>query len=131
MTLARERAISDAFLLSGDEDLREGVRAAQDMGVRVTLIGIEAQGDKWNQSKQLVNEADEVGELARGQLSAFVRRRTAPTSSRGLPMTLPCPPSSTPPVITPRIGSARLVMRKSRPFSAAGLKSRCPLTVIF
>ena len=40
MTLARERAISDAFLLSGDEDLREGVRAAQEIGVRVTLIGI-------------------------------------------------------------------------------------------
>ena len=40
MTLARERAVSAAYLLSGDEDLREGVRAAQEIGVRVTLVGI-------------------------------------------------------------------------------------------
>jgi hypothetical protein len=33
MTLARERAVSCAYLLSGDEDLREGVVAAQDMGL--------------------------------------------------------------------------------------------------
>ncbi|MGH3773836.1 MAG: hypothetical protein ACRDRW_21010 [Pseudonocardiaceae bacterium] len=32
ITLAQHRAISDAVLLSGDEDLREGVRAAQDYG---------------------------------------------------------------------------------------------------
>ena len=42
MTLARERAICEGFLLSGDEDLREGVKAAQDMGVRVTLVVIAA-----------------------------------------------------------------------------------------
>ena len=41
MTLARERAIATAFLLAGDEDLREGVVAAGDMGVRVVVLGIE------------------------------------------------------------------------------------------
>ena len=40
MTLARDRAIAEAFLLAGDEDLREGVKEAQDQGVRVTLIGV-------------------------------------------------------------------------------------------
>jgi uncharacterized LabA/DUF88 family protein len=40
MTLARERAIARAYLLSGDEDLREGVVAAQDMGVQAILIGV-------------------------------------------------------------------------------------------
>lgn len=88
MTLARERAISDAFLLSGDEDLREGVRASQDMGVRVTLIGIETS-ERWgNQSRELRNEADEVVVLGREQVRGFVTRRRIPregsTSSRDL-----------------------------------------------
>jgi hypothetical protein len=58
MTLARERAISRAYLLSGDEDLREGVVAAQDMGVQVILIGIPTS-QRSNQSAALVREADE------------------------------------------------------------------------
>lgn len=78
MTLARERAISDAFLLSGDEDLREGVRAAQDMGVRVTLIGIAPVGQDFNQSRDLVHEADEVVILRRSDLIPFLRRRRLP-----------------------------------------------------
>lgn len=39
ITLARNRAISDAVLLSGDEDLRVGVQQAQEFGVRVHLLG--------------------------------------------------------------------------------------------
>ena len=81
MTLARERAISDAFLLSGDEDLREGVRAAQDMGVRVTLIGIVPRNGGWNQSRELVNEADEVAQLKREDVAKFIGRRHAPTEA--------------------------------------------------
>lgn len=57
MTLARERAISCAYLVSGDEDLREGVVAAQDMGVQVVLVGIP--GSRPNQSAALIREADE------------------------------------------------------------------------
>lgn len=78
MTLARERAISDAFLLSGDEDLREGVKATQDMGVRVTLIGIETSEAWGNQSKELRNEADEVVILAEEHLRRFIARRQIP-----------------------------------------------------
>ena len=78
MTLARERAISDAFLLSGDEDLSEGVRATQDMGVRVTLVGIETS-ERWgNQSRELRNEADEVVVLEREQVRGFITRRRIP-----------------------------------------------------
>lgn len=58
MTLARERAVARAYLLSGDEDLREGVVAAQDMGVQVILIGIPTS-QRTNQSAALVREADE------------------------------------------------------------------------
>jgi uncharacterized LabA/DUF88 family protein len=57
MTLARERAITCAYLLSGDEDLREGVVAAQDMGVQVVLLGVPSNQDE--QSAALIREADE------------------------------------------------------------------------
>ena len=81
VTLARERAISEAYLLSGDEDLREGVRAAQDLGVRVTLIGIPTRGDTFNQSKELVNEADQSTVLTKNdmdKLATLIRPRQAP-----------------------------------------------------
>ena len=83
-TLARERAISDAYLLSGDEDLREGVKAAQDMGVRVTLVGVSTVGDGWNQSRELVNEADEVMTLSKQDLAPFIEcspTEASPTES--------------------------------------------------
>ena len=57
MTLARERAMTTAYLLAGDEDLREGVVAAQDMGVRVVIIGIPGTED--NQARTLIRETDE------------------------------------------------------------------------
>ena len=78
ITLARERAISDAFLLAGDEDLREGVKAAQDMGVRVTLIGIETSTGGENQSRELQHEADEILQLDYSQLSGFLSSRLSP-----------------------------------------------------
>jgi hypothetical protein len=55
MTLARERAMVVAYLVSGDEDLREGVMAVQDMGVQVVLVGFDGPG----QAQTLINEADE------------------------------------------------------------------------
>lgn len=59
--LARNRAISDAVILSGDEDIRVGVQVAQTFGVRVHLIGIEpARG---SQSPDLLREADTCHEV--------------------------------------------------------------------
>lgn len=58
MTLATERAATDAYLLSGDDDLREGVIYAQDRGMRVTLLGIANQR-KTNQSQELRYEVDD------------------------------------------------------------------------
>ena len=58
ITLAHERAVSTVFLLAGDDDLREGVAAAQRLGVQVVLIGIPTS--RPNQSDPLVREADEV-----------------------------------------------------------------------
>ncbi len=44
IVLSQERAIATAYLLGGDEDLREGVAEAQERGVRVVLVAIEASG---------------------------------------------------------------------------------------
>jgi len=54
--LARQKAICDALLLSGDEDVRVGVQIAQTYGVRVHLAGI--QPSRGSQSLQLIHEAD-------------------------------------------------------------------------
>ncbi len=83
--LARERAISDAFLVSGDEDLREGVRTIQGMGVRVTLVGIPPTRQPTNQSFELVEEADEVVTLAKDVLAPFFRLKPRPTNQQRHP----------------------------------------------
>jgi len=59
--LARNRAVSDVVLVSGDEDVRIGVQLAQSFGVRVHLIGIKPSGG--NQSVDLRQEADTTTEL--------------------------------------------------------------------
>lgn len=76
--LARNRAITDAVLLSGDEDIRIGVQIAQTFGVQIHLLGIKpARG---SQSPDLIQESDshhEWGEDMLKQLMSFVAE--APT----------------------------------------------------
>lgn len=71
MTLAHAHAISDAFILAGDEDVREAVRTAQDQGVRVTVIGIDSPFESANQSRELVFEADEIVTLTSEIIEPF------------------------------------------------------------
>ena len=102
MTLARERAVSAAYLLSGDEDLREGVRAAQEIGVRVTLVEIRTPSGARNQSRDLAREADEILMLTKEDLSGFIveapdtgeARRYSPTLHRRSRSPRPHTPSS-------------------------------------
>ena len=77
-TLARERAICDAFLLSADEDLGASVREVQDLGVRVTLINVASRDERQDRPAVLANEADEVVKLTKEDLARFIRRRRAP-----------------------------------------------------
>jgi hypothetical protein len=63
MKLARERAIARAYLLAGDEDLREGVVEAKELGVQAVLLGMPIE-DGQNQSARLVRECDECVALA-------------------------------------------------------------------
>lgn len=78
ITLARNRAISDAVLVSGDEDLRVGVQQAQEFGVRVHLIGIKPS--RGSQSLFLLQEADTTHEWAAQQVLEFLTCQVAPVS---------------------------------------------------
>lgn len=89
MTLARERAVTTIFLLGGDEDLREGVAAAQEMGVLVVVLGVPTVG-VGNQAMSLVRESDEHIILEAPFLSPFFSLR-APPPQTVLP--LQCPPA--------------------------------------
>ena len=68
--LARNHAITDALLLSGDEDLRIGVQIAQSFGVRVHLIGIEPS--RGSQSDALLQEADTTTEWSEDEVCTLL-----------------------------------------------------------
>jgi hypothetical protein len=76
INLARNRAMADAVLLSGDEDLRVGVQQAQELGVRVHLLGIKPS--RGSQSIFLLQEADSTHEWGPGDLQPFFSCRLAP-----------------------------------------------------
>ncbi len=71
ITLARNRAMAECVLLSGDEDLRVGVQQAQEYGIRVHLLGIKpARG---NQSIFLLQEADATYQWEAPELGTFLK----------------------------------------------------------
>ncbi|WP_248504949.1 NYN domain-containing protein [Streptomyces sp. D2-8] len=76
-SLARHRAISDAALLGGDEDLVSAVEAAQGYGARVHLWGIEAPEGR-NQAEPLLWEVDSQRTFDLEFFKPYVSRRTAP-----------------------------------------------------
>ena len=79
ITLARNRAMADCVLLSGDEDLRVGVQQAQEYGVRVHLLGIKpARG---SQSTSLLQEADTTYQWEASDLNDFLRCSSLHVSS--------------------------------------------------
>lgn len=76
-SLARHRAISDAALLGGDEDLVSAVEAAQGYGARVHLWGVEAPEGR-NQAEPLLWEVDSQRTLDLDFFKPYVSRRTTP-----------------------------------------------------
>jgi uncharacterized LabA/DUF88 family protein len=76
-SLARHRAISDAALLGGDEDLVSAVEAAQGYGARVHLWGIEAPEGR-NQAEPLLWEVDSQRTLDVEFFKPYVSRRVVP-----------------------------------------------------
>jgi uncharacterized LabA/DUF88 family protein len=74
VTLARNRALAEALLWTGDDDIRDGVEQAQELGVRVHLLGIEPARE--NQAAALVQAADSARELSATEVKTFLSLST-------------------------------------------------------
>ncbi len=81
--LARLKSITDAILLSPDEDVRVGVQIAQNYGVRVHLLGISynhsyggVESRRADQSRRLRQEADTKKEWRREDIEVFLSLRS-------------------------------------------------------
>jgi uncharacterized LabA/DUF88 family protein len=85
--LARNRACSDVVLVTGDGDLLPGMMSAKEHGVAVHLWAVQAADGDYNQSEDLVAEADERRVLDREWITAAIRARDVPGA---------CPPPARP-----------------------------------
>ncbi len=70
MTLARNRAVSDAVIVSAEEDLTEVVADLQDLGLRVVIVHIAGDGNP-AASGPLRQECDDVVEISAAHLRPF------------------------------------------------------------
>lgn len=121
--LARHRAVTDAVLIAGDEDMVPAVEAAQAYGVQVHLWGVEPPFGT-NQAERLVWEADTVEMLDRAFLEPYFTRQPTPAeqvSPVAVSATVPSPaqlfgerhppppprPVPKPAVTLPRLGPDR------------------------
>ncbi|MFF3766776.1 NYN domain-containing protein [Streptomyces sp. NPDC001922] len=73
--LARNRACSDIVLVTGDGDLLPGLMDAKEHGVAVHLWAVQAADGDYNQSEDLVAEADERRVLDREWITRAVRAK--------------------------------------------------------
>ena len=110
--LARHRAITDAVLIAGDEDMVPAVEAAQAFGVRVHLWGVEPPFGT-NQAERLVWEADTVEVLDRPFLEPYFTRQ--PAAHR----------AASRPVVGVAVGAlARAVVRRAARAAAPAVPAR-------
>ncbi len=70
-TLARNNAISDALVISAEEDLAQVIADVQDLGMRVTLVHLAVDGN-WTISRALRQESDDIIEIGAEQLRPYV-----------------------------------------------------------
>lgn len=87
--LARNRACSDIVLVTGDGDLLPGLMSAKEHGVAVHLWAVQAADGDYNQSEDLVAEADERRVLDRTWITRAVRAREAAGVCPPQPVTRP------------------------------------------
>ena len=115
--LARHRAITDAVLVAGDEDMVPAVEAAQAYGVRVHLWGVEPPFGT-NQAERLVWESDTVEVLDRAFLEPYFTRIPPPD---------PVPSASPPGVPSPaQLFERRHGVRPHRPAPHPALSQPAP-----
>src|SRR5499433_2989010 len=108
--LARHRAITDAVLVAGDEDMVPAVEAAQAFGVRVHLWGVEPPFGT-NQAERLVWESDTVEVLDRAFLEPYFARQAVATPEHTPPPPLATGVPSPAQLFGERAASARSVQR--------------------
>ncbi|MFC4030372.1 NYN domain-containing protein [Streptomyces polygonati] len=115
--LARNRACSDIVLVTGDGDLLPGMMSAKEHGVAVHLWAVQAADGDYNQSEDLVAEADERRVLDREWITAAIRARD---------VTGACPPPGPRPEIRPEIAA---ILSAPLPESAAATPEAAAHTV--
>ncbi|MER7698211.1 NYN domain-containing protein [Streptomyces sp. NPDC096095] len=87
--LARNRACSDVVLVTGDGDLLPGLMSAKEHGVAVHLWAVQAADGDYNQSEDLVAEADERRVLDRAWITKAVRAKDTGASCAPPPVPRP------------------------------------------
>jgi uncharacterized LabA/DUF88 family protein len=127
--LARHRAITDAILVAGDEDMVPAVEAAQAFGVRVHLWGVEPPYGT-NQAERLVWESDTVEVLERSFVEPYFTRQLAePVVGAGeqgaarVGPVLPSPTAQAAPSPAQVFGDRHLSRPYSRPLPVTHLSS--------
>jgi hypothetical protein len=68
--LASNRAVSDAVVVSAEEDLSQVLADVQDLGMRVTIVHVTVDGN-WTISRSLRQECDDIMELTSAHLRPF------------------------------------------------------------
>ncbi|MFB6888859.1 NYN domain-containing protein [Kitasatospora sp. NPDC056327] len=100
--LARNRACADVVLITGDGDLLPGMMSAKEHGVVVHLWALQAADGDFNQSEDLVGEADERRVLDREWIEgSFTLRDTSsvfpgPGARHDIAKILAAPPAAPP-----------------------------------
>ncbi|MER7753991.1 NYN domain-containing protein [Kitasatospora sp. NPDC097643] len=132
--LARNRACADVVLITGDGDLLPGMMSAKEHGVVVHLWALQAADGDFNQSEDLVGEADERRVLDREWIEgSFTLRDTssvfpAPGPRQEIAKILAAPPAALPAVVPPAVHPAAdapapvPAVAPGRPQPAAALK---------
>lgn len=103
--VARNRAASVAFLMSGDDDLAEAVEEAQDLGMKVVLVGLDNPNHRLgvtSVAEHLALRVDSIitlpKELIEGCFTKTVAEEPRPTPALivSTPAPAPTAPSPTP-----------------------------------
>jgi NYN domain len=69
--LTRNGAITDALVVSAEEDLAQVIADVQDLGIRVTIVHIMV-GRNWTISRSLRQECDDIVEIGEAHLRPYV-----------------------------------------------------------
>ncbi|MFJ5958436.1 NYN domain-containing protein [Paenarthrobacter sp. NPDC092416] len=105
--VARNRAASVAYLVSGDDDLAEAVEEAQDLGMKVVLVGVADSGHRlgvMSVAEHLALRVDSIITLPPQLIDSCFTRivqeaprpATAPTAPAGHPVPRPVPKPGVP-----------------------------------